>query len=134
MGEPLGARDPWVVSSKQLAAYIERFCVAMDREGGFGRRFDAEGNERVRFSSRELGPLVSGERFGAVQFLCQEANISQRRVWAIFAGETTWTEFRVADRLLTAMGYQHMLHTGEIELVPNPRITEKSRARSLELV
>jgi hypothetical protein len=62
---------------------------------------------------------------GAVAYIEEQSGVSTREVWKIVHQEYRTVSLPLADRVLVAIGLEHMIDTGEITVVPNPMWTNE---------
>ena len=99
--------------------------VVTDDLAGVLRRW-LQDYEAIRPSKAKIPKWATGTRSfeSPIEHLTRLTATSQRRIWAIINVQTRTTSLWLADRLLTAIGEEYMLRTGEI------RILEDFRANS----
>jgi hypothetical protein len=93
------------VVTADLAIILRRWIDAWEAE----RHNDYLGNNfKPPKYEHEMSPV------GVLSF---ETGINPRRIWAITNEENRTTSLWMADRLLSAMGKEHLLRTGEIRIL-----------------
>lgn len=119
--------DPLVVRTEELAQHVDRWVEKYERQ------------HPARTGSAFSADRLNG--FGGCSFLAQEmgatttklsASAEYRQVIVVKNRVHKYTELRVADAILTAMGEVYKLTT-EIKIIHNPKLkpeTVKARLRA----
>lgn len=102
--------DPMVVPTGALAAALVEFEKELDpRYSPVGQGPDAEG----------ITPLT------IYSYFRENLGISDKTIYRILHGVSQFTALSLADTLLTAIHRNHLLSTGEIPVIPNPRWSQE---------
>lgn len=99
-----------VVSAEVMKSLLEDFVKKWDVE-----RPEGWAGSGARFSR------VHDPKMPAVDWLDQETGINVRKITGYLHGQYNFVGLPHADLLLKAMGLQHLLANGEIQVMKNPR-------------
>ena len=122
-----GLRDAEGVMTADLQKELKRWRKEFEanhprnegRSGRVGNTYASWGNYKEIRQFTE--PTV---QMGAVDWLHEKSGVPTRQISRILAGESKWTNLKMADALLTAIGSYHKL-AYEIRVVPNPQWTNE---------
>jgi hypothetical protein len=110
---PTTGNDPLVVDTTELAIILKEYLDRHDRR------------HPTAFVKHR------GVEHSGINHLSDESGISTRAIRRILRCETNFTTLDVTDSLLTAMEEVYRLHNGDLEVVPNPRLTPERVAALL---
>ena len=78
----------------------------------YGETFPLYGNETVRHDiSGSVRPLLSSTAIPHERILAENSGVSKKTISRIMSGETKEVTYDMADRLITAMDYNHVWWT-----------------------
>jgi len=109
-GKRLGEAE--VVLTKELAPVLRAWVVRWMASYPRGQNIGHNGGGGHEF----LGPL---------EWLHQESGVRPRQISRIKNEEQRFTSLTQAEALLMAISREHMLHTGEIHIIPNPNWSQE---------
>jgi len=98
-----------VVPARSLAVLVERWIRIAEAE--------AEDNPH------EWG---MNEKYGVIDYLAEQSGLDHRTILRIREGKGKFISLVVAEKLvIKGMGWEHVFHTGELPVVPNPRWSQE---------
>lgn len=100
-----------VVPAFQIAAILQRWLDLWRLERPLGQ------HAATHFSSKEKR---GADFIGALEYLANESGLHTRKIAGIVREEVNFISLTDADKLLHALSMEHLLSTGEIQVVPNP--------------
>jgi len=106
-----GLSDPFVVSTDDLAAVVERWIVAHEAD-------HPAPNYNAHDPDYQPSAAISG-----LTYIAEWAGVPIRSVTRVLRRETRFTTLEVADRLLVVTECSHLLaddYPGGLRVVPNP--------------
>jgi hypothetical protein len=125
-----GSNDPLVVSGAVLSAYVEEWLEVWrgDRPinmAEVGTSWSRQQSATISGGGRQPTPYMGG-----LEYISQhtEPRLATRSIHRAISGESKWVSFNVADRIVTAMGWEHIWQDG-LRPVPNPGWSRERWAR-----
>jgi hypothetical protein len=122
-----GYSDPLVVSTRELAAVLQRWIDEHRADHPIGEFAEGRGNNAVNFGEQTwYGDYLEEYRaepvthYGAMEFLANSLSRDARVFRRILRVETQYTSLEVCDKILQLIERTDATHTGEIHVVPNP--------------
>ena len=102
-----------MVPARSLAVLVERWIRIAEAEDGWDKDWNA---------AREYG----FSQYGVIQYLADQSGVDPRVLYRIREGNGKFISLVVAEKLvIKGMGWEHVFHTGELPVVPNPRWSQE---------
>jgi hypothetical protein len=123
-----GGVEPEAVNADDLVKIMREWLARYGKDHPIDKPFHttqtAKFDENGRFSGTE-----SDKRrlfhFSGISYIVHHSGVSDRRVRGLLMGEVKWVRLSIADKILTAIGESYKLANGELEVVPNPAMSQE---------
>jgi len=97
--------------TKAIPSHLIREVIEEWRKD-YGATYPLYGNETVRHDiSGSVRPLLSSTALPHERILAEASGVSKKTISRIMSGETKEVSFDMADRLTTAMDFNHVWYT-----------------------
>jgi hypothetical protein len=123
----IGNNDLLVIRTEDLARVIREWIRRHELEHPIDQPYnlkqDAKFDERGKWSGVEY--REEHWHTGGIRYLSEHSGVDDRKIRGILLIEYKTTSLYVADRIISAMEETYKLTNGELEIIPNPRLTQE---------